>query len=267
MVNASAELRRAKPTTRIELAGGSTLVGVDAHTVLIGNRLGGGIDFPNEALVLARAETVVGVMVKLGPTATVVVAELLSESFTWTVSVTPPVVPATYLPFESNVAPDGFSCRLHTYPLPLPPTMLNEMVPFVLVLGLTGLMARPPPTDTFTSATLPSAPPGTVAPDPAATSTATATATPTAASAGHVRPALDTACKTSPDCEATMPGIAGSDLCCSGCVWKAANKTSVTRFRDDCKASPPDMCPAVGCASPRVHAACEAGHCVLVVEK
>ncbi len=64
-----------------------------------------------------------------------------------------------------------------------------------------------------------------------------------------------------------MPGIAGSDLCCPGCEWKAVNKSSLTRFRADCKASPPAMCPPLGCAAPVVHAECRAKHCVIVPDK
>jgi hypothetical protein len=98
-----------------------------------------------------------GVMPTAGPTVTLTVVELPSESTTFTTSVTLPSVPAVYAPVvATTLPPEGADCIDQLKPEPLPPDALKLTAPFGVVLGVAGRMEMPAPTVTLTVAVLPS---------------------------------------------------------------------------------------------------------------
>src|SRR5262245_8646462 len=100
---------------------------------------------------------VLGVIDTPAVTVTITLDVLLSESVAATTSVTFGVAPAGYAPeLASMVPPDALVFSDHVMPLALPPLAMNASEPFGGVVGMAGLIARPPPTDTLTLATLPS---------------------------------------------------------------------------------------------------------------
>jgi hypothetical protein len=80
-------------------------------------------------------------------------------------------------------------------------------------------------------------------------------------------PALQVSCGTDADCELLSDeptdDAPRTYACCTGCVQRAANRTSVGAFRAACAQSPAPMCPPIGCVQPIVRAACISGSCAI----
>ena len=111
------------------------------------------------SLAERRDRRAAGVIVTPAPTETSTVALLPSESVTWTVSFTFGFAPAWYAPVDAADGP----ARVVRHDRPgeaafrFLPSPVNATLPCGGVEGAAGVIATPPPTETFTLAVLPSA--------------------------------------------------------------------------------------------------------------
>lgn len=85
--------------------------------------------------------------------------------------------------------------------------------------------------------------------------------------AGRGIPAVDATCTTDADCVLTSAELTDAPprtyACCPGCVNRAGSKAWKARFDAACAATPPPMCPPIGCAMPIQRAVCAGGQCVV----
>ncbi|HEX7604228.1 MAG TPA: hypothetical protein VF316_21565 [Polyangiaceae bacterium] len=79
-------------------------------------------------------------------------------------------------------------------------------------------------------------------------------------------PPLETACTTDADCTVTgleLVDAAQTRACCPGCTNHAGSAAWKKSFDAACRASPPPMCPPIGCPMPIQTPACVAKTCAL----
>jgi len=102
---------------------------------------------------------------------------------------------------------------------------------------------------------------------PAADAPAAPARGPDASTRQRALPAVTDRCSSAADCTITSDELVDAPprtyACCVGCTQRAVSTASLKAFHAACEKQPAPMCPPIGCVQPIVHAACDAGHCVV----